>query len=59
MIRPALFSLRTASPALTEPCVLLIHETPDQIALHAGSGEAGMSYCAAYADGGKSLSPSG
>ena len=59
MIRLSLLFLCLASPALAEPFVLLVHETPDQIALRADAGPAGMAYWAAYADWGKQAAEAG
>lgn len=47
------------APALAEPFVLLIHETPAQIALRADAGAAGQAYWAAYADFGKAAAEAG
>lgn len=47
------------SPALAEPFVLLIHETPGQIALRTDAGAAGQAYWAAYADFGKAATEAG
>ncbi len=46
-------------PALAEPFVLLIHETPAQIALRSDAGAKGQSYWAAYADFGKQAAAAG
>jgi hypothetical protein len=62
MIRPpllGLLALLTVSPALSQPFVLLIHETPDQIALRADTGAAGQAYWAAYADWGQQAADAG
>jgi hypothetical protein len=47
------------SPALAEPFLLLIHETPGQIALRTDAGAAGQAYWAAYADFGKAATEAG
>ncbi len=59
MIHPCLLLLFLASPALAEPFVLLIHETPDQIALRGDTGPDGATYWAAYADWGKQAADAG
>lgn len=59
MIRPFLFALLSAGPALAEPFVLLIHETPDQIALRTDPGQAGMAYWNAYAAWGQQAAEAG
>lgn len=46
-------------PALAEPFVLLIHETPDQIALRDDAGAAGQAYWAAYAEFGRAATEAG
>lgn len=46
-------------PALAEPFVLLIHETPDQIALREDAGAAGQAYWAAYAEFGRAATEAG
>jgi hypothetical protein len=46
-------------PALAEPFVLLIHETPDRIALRADAGAAGQAYWAGYAEFGKAAAEAG
>jgi hypothetical protein len=48
-----------AGPSLAEPFVLLIHETPEQIALRDDKGPAGMAYWTAYADFGKTATAAG
>jgi len=45
----ALVLLLAATPVAAEPFVLLIHESPDQIALRADQGDAGKAYWGAYA----------
>jgi hypothetical protein len=49
----------SAAPALAQPFVLLIHESPDQIALRDDKGAAGMAYWQAYADFGKEAAAAG
>jgi len=49
----------TASPALAEPFVLLIHESPDQIALRTDTGAAGQAYWGAYAAWGQQATEAG
>ena len=46
-------------PALAEPFVLLIHETPAQIALRGDSGAGGQAYWAAFAEFGKQAAAAG
>jgi hypothetical protein len=46
-------------PALAEPFVLLIHETPDQIALRGDAGAAGEAYWATYAEFGRAAAEAG
>jgi len=48
-----------AAPAVAEPFVLLIYETPDQIALRDDKGEAGAAYWGAFADFGKAATEAG
>jgi hypothetical protein len=48
-----------AEPALAEPFVLLIYETPDQIALRDDKGAAGAAYWGAFADFGKAATEAG
>lgn len=59
MIRLSLLVLFAASPALAEPFVLLIHESPAQIALRTDPGTAGQAYWAAYADWGRQAATAG
>jgi len=47
------------APAMAEPFVLLIHETPAQIALRTDAGAAGQAYWATYADFGKAAAEAG
>ena len=48
-----------AAPAVAEPFVLLIYETPDQIALRDDKGAAGAAYWGAFADFGKAATEAG
>lgn len=48
LLLPLLLSL-SALPAMAEPFVLLIHETPAEIARRTDPGEDGVAYWAAYA----------
>jgi hypothetical protein len=59
MFRPALLSLLLAAPAAAEPFVLLIHESPGQIALRADRGAAGQAYWGAYAAWGAEAAAAG
>lgn len=59
MIRPCLLSRFLASPALPEPFVILIHETPDQIALRDDSSPEGAANWAGHADWGKRAAHTG
>lgn len=61
-MKPILLMLALAGvsgPALAQPFVLLIHESPDQIALRDDKGAAGMAYWQAYADFGKQAAAAG
>jgi hypothetical protein len=51
--------LLASSPVLADSFVLLIHETPDQLALRSDAGAAGQAYWAAYADFGKQAAEAG
>jgi hypothetical protein len=55
----ALALMATALPAAAEPFVLLVHESPDQIALRADPGPAGQAYWAAYAQWGQAAAAAG
>lgn len=55
----ALLIALAAAPATAEPFVLLIHETPDQIALRADPGAAGQAYWGAYAQWGQEAAAAG
>ncbi|MGQ0567753.1 MAG: YciI family protein [Gemmobacter sp.] len=60
MIRLSLtLLLAAAAPAAAEPFVLLIHESPDQIALRADAGAAGQAYWGAYAAWGAEAAAAG
>ncbi len=59
MIRLALALSIAASPLAAEPYVLLIHETPDQIALRSDAGAAGQAYWGAYAAWGQEATAAG
>ena len=59
MIRLALSLMLAAAPAAAEPFVLLIHESPDQIALRADPGTAGQAYWGAYAAWGADATAAG
>lgn len=48
-----------ATPGLADPFVLVIHESPDQIALRSDPGAAGAAYWAAYADFGRQATEAG
>lgn len=48
-----------AAPVAAEPFILLIHESPDQIALRADPGAAGQAYWAAYAAWGAEAAAAG
>jgi hypothetical protein len=48
-----------AAPAVAEPFVLLVYETPDQIALRDDKGAAGAAYWGAFADFGKAATEAG
>lgn len=48
-----------ALPAAAEPFVLLVHESPGQIALRADSGPQGQAYWAAYAQWGRDAAAAG
>ena len=55
----ALVLLLAATPVAAEPFVLLIHESPDQIALRTDPGEAGKAYWGAYAAWGAEAAQAG
>lgn len=55
----ALALLLVSGPALAEQFVLLIHESPEQLALRGDAGAAGQAYWAAYADWGKEATDAG
>jgi hypothetical protein len=59
MIRLALALMLAAAPAAAEPFILLIHESPDQIALRTEPGEAGKAYWGAYAAWGAEAAAAG
>ena len=48
-----------SGPALAEQFVLLIHESPEQLALRGDAGAAGQVYWAAYADWGREAAAAG
>jgi len=51
MIRHALALMLAAASAAAEPFVILIHESPDQIALRADPAAAGQAYRCAWSAG--------
>jgi hypothetical protein len=58
-IATALALMLAATPGLAEPFVLVIHESPDQIALRSDPGAAGAAYWAAYAEFGRQATEAG
>lgn len=59
LVIPALLMGMACHPALAESFVLLIHETPEQIALRSDAGAAGQEYWAAYAAFGQEAAAAG
>lgn len=55
----ALLMLLAAPPAAAEPFVLMVHESPEQIALRTDPGEAGKAYWGAYAAWGAEAAQAG
>ncbi len=59
MTRLCLALALVALPAAADPFVLLVHESPDQIALRADPGPDGQAYWAAYAQWGRDAAAAG
>ena len=55
----ALALMLASTPVLADPFVLVIHESPEQIALRSDTGPAGAAYWAAYADFGRQATEAG